>query len=318
LTSAIAGFRIVPDDAWEQMLWHGERRLGPLPARLTDVQLLLADMDERRIDIRAIGTASWLQCYWAESALGQELARATNELVAETVARNPERLVGLASLPLQDVDRAIEELDHAVKTLGLRGVVAGTNINGRYFDEPEFEPLFAELERHGVPVFFHPDEVAGADRMTDYYLTRLVGNPHEATLALARLVLGGVIERHPGVRMCFPMGGGSISLLLGRIEHGRRVRPEARVRTEQSPRESLRACYFDTIMHSPQSLAFAFEVLSPSRFVLGSDYPWDMGEADPVGAVEAVLDGDDRALVLGVTAADLLGGILSPVTGGSR
>lgn len=316
------GFHVVEDEGWGRMLYHRERPMGPLPEALTEVSAVLADMDERRIDLRALATTSWLMCYWAEPALGQEIARATNESIADGVARHPERLVGLACLPLQDVERAIDELGYAVHTLGLRGVAAGTNVNGRYFDDPEFEPLFSALQDLDVPIFFHPDQVAGAERMADYYLTRLIGNPHEVAIALARLILGGVVERFPGVSLCFPMGGGSLPLLIGRVEHGWRARQEASGLTARTPLESLRSCYFDTIMHSTRSLSFAFDLVPAANFMLGSDYPWDMGERDPVGMLESLAGlGDDRGRILGATAAELLGlepSVTTSQTGGAR
>ena len=307
LVAVDSRFRLVDDATWGRVLRHGDRIMGPMPERLTEIDAVLADMDARRIDVRALTTTSWLTCYWAEPALGQEIARATNELIAAQATAYPQRLVGLATLPLQDIGRSLEELEYAVGRLGLRGVAAGTNVNGRYLDDPSFEPLFEAAERLRVPIFFHPDDVAGADRMADYYLTRLLGNPHEVALALARLILGGVVERFPAARLCFPMGGGSLPFLLGRVENGWRVRGEANAHTERPPAESLRSCYFDTIVHGPEALSFAIATVPATQFMLGSDYPWDMGEPDPVRAVEALdLDDDDRRRVLGGNAVQLL------------
>jgi aminocarboxymuconate-semialdehyde decarboxylase len=302
-------FREVPDERWGSILYYGDRGLGPLPPRLTELSMLLADMDERGVDVRAICNASWLTCYWAEPAFAADLARATNELLARAAAEHPGRIAGLASVPLQDVERAVAELEHAVGTLGLRGVAVGTNVNGTYLDDPRFDDFFAAAERLDVPVFFHPDSVAGADRLRDYYLVRTLGNPHEVAIAIARLVLGGVLERHRSLKLCFPLGGGSVPYLLGRIERTWSVRDEARERVGESPAAQIRRCYFDTILHSSASLRFLLDVVPAGQVVLGSDYPWDMGEADPaagIRSVDGVAPGDlDR--IAGSTAAGLLG-----------
>lgn len=303
------GFGFVQDAIWGELLTFKDRALGPMPSQLTELDLVLEDMDRRAIDVRALATASWLMCYWAEPQLAQALARAGNELMARQVSRNPGRLVGLAAVPLQDVGLAIEELEYAVTRLGLRGVAVGTNVNGRYFDDPLFDPFLAAVERLGAPIFFHPDEVAGSDRLHDHYLIRLLGNPHEAAISLARLILGGALERHPRLKPCFPMAGGSMPLLLGRVQHGWEVRPEARAMTSIAPREQLARCYFDSIVHSPEGLAFVSKTLPAGNLMLGSDYPWDMGEADPVAAVNGLrgLTPAESTAILGGTASRLLG-----------
>jgi aminocarboxymuconate-semialdehyde decarboxylase len=301
-------FRVSPDPDWGALLHYGDRFLGPLPEALTQVDVLLAEMDQRRTDVCAVASASWLTCYWAEPSLGRDVARGTNELIAGAVAAHPDRLVGLAGVPLQDVALAVDELEHAVGRLGMRGVAIGTNVNGTYLDDPVFEPFFAAAARLGVPVFLHPDEVAAADKLREYYLTRLIGNPHEVALSLARLVLGGVLERVPELKVCVPLGGGSIPFVLGRIENGWRARSEARMRLQSPPADSFRRCYFDTILHSRASLRFLLDVIPPEQVLLGSDRPWDMGEADPLGALEQLdeLPAADRERIAGANAAALL------------
>ena len=295
------------DATWGESLYFDDRFLGPLIPRLTELSLMIEDMDAARITHRLCCTASWLNCYWAEPELGQALCRAINETIARGVAEHPGRLTGLATLPLQDVERAVAELRYGVQTLGLAGASAGTNVNGVYFDDPRFDPFFQCLEELDVPLFFHPDDVAGADRMRDYWLVRLLGNPHEAALSLSRIILGGVLERHPRLKLCFPMGGGSISQLLGRVIHGWQMRPEARVRAPRRPDEYLRRCYFDTILHSEVSLEFLLRTVPPEHVVMGSDYPWDMGQAQPRSFIEASgLPAETQQAVLGGNIGRLL------------
>ncbi len=270
---------------------------------------MIENMERCGLSHRICCTASWLGFYWTEPEMGRFLARATNEGIASALARYPNRLLGLATVPLQDVEGAVEELRHAIGVLGLAGVAVGTNVNGAYFDDPRFDPFFEVVQELEVPVFFHPDEVAGRERMGDYWLTRLLGNPHEAALSLSRVILGGVLERFPRLRLCFPLGGGTFAYLLGRIEHGWRVRPEARVKAPKRPLTYLGRCYFDTIVHSQASFEFLVRTVPVSNLVLGSDYPWDMGDPDPRRLVEvaANLTPSQRADVLGRNVERLLG-----------
>lgn len=296
-------FHVKRDDTWASALYFSDRYLGSLTPALTDIDLIVQNMEQTRLSHRLCCTASWLTCYWADPGIGQAISRATNEAIARNVAKYPTRLLGLASLPLQDIDRAVDELVYAIETLGLVGVALGTNVNGIYFDHPRFDSLFAEIERLNVPVFFHPDEVLGEERLQEYWLIRLIGNPHEAATSLAHLIFGGVLERFPGLKVCFPMGGGSFGHLLGRITHGWDVTPEARKKAPRPPREYLERCYFDTIIHSPSSFEFLLKVMPPSHLVLGSDYPWDMGLADPRCLVEESSLSDRECL--GVLAGNL-------------
>jgi aminocarboxymuconate-semialdehyde decarboxylase len=280
-------FAVKADAVWGEALYFDDAYLGPMPARLTELSLLLEDMAATGVSQRLCCTASWMTFYGADAGLGRAVARANNEQLAAAVAAHPGRLLGLAATPLQDVDSAVAELVHAVERLGLSGVAVGTSVNGDYYDHPRFRPFFAAVEELAVPVFFHPDDVAGGERLDDFYLGRLIGNPHEATLSLARIILGGVLEQFPGLKLCFPMGGGSIAYLLGRIRHGWEVRPEAKVQAPKSPDEYLRQCYFDTVLHSQEAFDFLVSVVPPEQLVMGSDYSWDMGLEYPRQAIEA-------------------------------
>ena len=287
------------DEREGEALYYDERRLGPLPPKLTDLALTIEDMARARLSHRLTCTASWLTCYWADPALGKEISRATNEAIARGVAGYPDRLMGLASLPMQNVDLAIEELHHAVDRLGMVGVAIGTNVNGVYLDHPRFAPLLAEVEASGVPMFLHPDHVGGVERLGGYGLTLALGNPHEAATALCHVILGGVLERYPNLKLCFPMGGGSIVPLLGRITHGWSVRPEAGALAPQPPVEYLRRCFFDTVVHSSESFEFLLNTVPTSQLLLGSDWPWDMGLTQPRSVIEdSSLDGELRDAVL--------------------
>lgn len=270
-----------------ESLYFEDRHLGPIPPRLTDVSLLVEDMERANLSHRVCCAPSWLTCYWAEPALGRELSRGINEAIAGSVKARPDRLLGLAALPLQDVEGAVAELRHGVKELGLVGASAGTNVNGVYFDDERFEPFFEAVQELDVPLFFHPNNVAGEERLKEYGLTQIVGNPYDAAISLSRVILGGVLERFPALKLCFPLGGGGISFLLGRLQHGWEVRPEARTRAPRPPAEYVRSCHFDTILHSSLGFRGLVEVMPADRLLIGSDYPWEMGEREPRRMVES-------------------------------
>jgi aminocarboxymuconate-semialdehyde decarboxylase len=185
-------------------------------------------------------------------------------------------------------------------------VQIGSNINGTDVDDPTLEPVWAELERWNLPVWFHSDQrsIAGADRLQTYYLQNLIGIPLESTIAAAKLIFGGVLDRHPDLRFGFTHGGGFSPYQLGRWEHGWTVRPEPKVNiAETGPRRFYGTMFFDSLTHDALSLELLGRRVGWDHVVLGSDYPFDMASTDPVAGVEAVeLSPADRALVLEGTA----------------
>jgi aminocarboxymuconate-semialdehyde decarboxylase len=218
--------------------------------------------------------------------------------------------VGLATVPLQDVDAAVAELDRAVGQLGLRGVEICTNVNGLDLDDRRFRPFFARVAELGVVVLLHPHGFTDGRRLMDYYLTNVIGNPLESTIALARLIHGGVLEELPSLRMCVVHGGGFLPFYASRMDHAWRVRPEGRHHIPHRPPSSyLRRVFVDCLVYDPAHLAFLVAQMGAERVVVGTDYPFDMGDDDPVGLVEATpgLSDDERARILGVNAAGLLG-----------
>jgi aminocarboxymuconate-semialdehyde decarboxylase len=265
-------------------------------------------MDRTRVDVQAISVVPFLFRYELEPGPGREWAHTLNEDIARVAAAYPDRFVGLATLPLQDPAEAAAELRWAMREAGLRGAAIGTNARGANLDDGALEPLWTAAEELGAFVFVHPERVAAAERLERYYLINLLGNPLDTSIAIASVVLGGVIERHPRLVLCFAHGGGFIPYQRGRLVHGWEVRAEPRQRLEISPAESLRSLYFDTILHSSEALAYLVRVAGADHVLLGSDFPFDMGPAHPVDAVEEVVsDLSDRDRILGGTAARLLG-----------
>ncbi len=220
----------------------------------------------------------------------------------------PDRLAGLATVPLQDIPAAVAELERAVTRLGLRGVYIGSNIGGKDLDHPDLFPFFAKAEALRAPVFLHPIDVLGVERLRAYYLHNGLGNPFETALAAARLIFGGVLDRLPRLQVCLAHAGGALPYLFGRLDRVYRVRKEARGALRRTPSAYLRRFTYDTIAHAEPALRYLISVVGADRVALGSDYRFDMGLLDPAAPVRALrpLARKDRDAILGGVAAKLL------------
>lgn len=277
--------------------------------KLTDVAVRLADMDAMGIDVQAISVAPPQYYYWTDPELGRQLSRMQNENLAEIVAGHPDRFVGLATVPLQDVSAAVAELEHAVRELGFRGAEINTNVVGLDLDDRRFRPFFAKAEELGVVVLVHPNGFTGGERLSKYYLTNVIGNPLESTLALTRIIHGGVLEDHPDLKLCFVHGGGYLPFYSSRMDHAWEERPEGRHHITRAPSTYLKQVYVDGLVFDAEHLGILLQKMGPDHVVVGTDYPFDMGHYDPLGQLDAVpgLDPETREAVRGGTAAMLLG-----------
>jgi aminocarboxymuconate-semialdehyde decarboxylase len=281
----------------------------PMPRECWDLELRLAHMDKHGVDMQAVCATVHTFFYDAEPALGLACAALQNDEISAVVKRHPDRFVALATLPLQDPPRAAEELTRAMRGLGLRGAQIGSNVNGANLDDPALEPVWAAANELRAFVLVHPHgEILPGDRLKSYYMRNFVGLPFETTMAGAALVFGGVLERYPDINFCLCHGGGFVPYQAGRFVHAFGVRAEPKARLQGSPEASLARLYYDTIVHSPRALEFLIAAAGPERVLLGSDYPFDMGELDCVARVEALaIARTDRDAVLGRRANELLG-----------
>jgi aminocarboxymuconate-semialdehyde decarboxylase len=284
----------------------GGRPYGPITRHYYETKPRLADMDKAGVDMQVLSLNPPM-VYWADAALGARLARIYNDELAVAVAGRPDRLAGLATLPLQDVPAAVAELERAVRQLGLRGAYIGSNVCGKDLDHPDLLPFFAKAEALGAPIFIHPIDILGVERLRAYYLHNGLGNPFDTAVAAARLIFGGVLDRFPRLRVCLAHAGGALPILIGRLDRVYRVRKEARGNVRRSPGTYLRRFTYDTITHHGPALHYLISLVGADRVALGTDYRFDMGTLDPVAAVRAVrLSRTDRAGILGGVAVKLL------------
>jgi aminocarboxymuconate-semialdehyde decarboxylase len=281
---------------------------GEWDRKMSDFEENIADLKAAGMDRGVVQPTQTMFFYWAEPGAASELTRMVNEYTARGVHQHPEDLVGLATVPLQDVEMAVEELTHAVERLGLRGVVIGSNVNGHGFNEKRFEPFLDKVEELDIPIFMHPNNPAGAERISRYYLMNFLGLPLESAVTAAQLVFGGVLDRHPKLKICLSHAGGVLPFLLGRLEHGQSVRPEAVERCKHPFGHYLRNFYVDTITFRRDTLRFVLEIMPEGHVFMGTDYPYDMADTDPVGSVKAAVTGKDmQERVMGKNLSAILG-----------
>lgn len=301
--------RLVRKDACRATIMTGDKFFRDIDDRSWSPARRLEDMDRLGIDRQALSPPPVMFCYWADARANAAFARVQNENVAAVAARHPARFTGMATVPLQDVDLAVKEVRHCRERLDLRTVEIGTFPGGRDFDDPALFPFFEACAELDVAIFVHPaNPLVGQDRLTKYYFPLIVGNPLETALAISKLIFGGALERLPALRMCFAHGGGAFPFTLARLDHGWKVRPEGPAAIPKPPREYARRLYFDSLTLGAANLRFIVEQFGAERVVLGSDYPFDMGSDDPVGALaEANLPAAAREQIEGIAAARFLG-----------
>jgi aminocarboxymuconate-semialdehyde decarboxylase len=282
--------------------------IGPVhyAQKFTDLDQRLAEMDEIGVEMHALSLTAPM-VYFAEPEAQERLARAWNDAASAAHQAHPRRFVALATLPMGDPDRALAELLRASALKGVRGVYLGTNVAGRDLDDPSFTPVFARIEALGLPVFLHPTNTVGGERLgKSYYLSNLIGNPLDTAIAAAHLIFGGVLDRFPKLEIALPHSGGVMPILMGRWDHAHRVRPEVK-QLPAPPSAYLRRFTYDTVCHSEAVLKFLIDQVGLERVMLGSDYCFEMGYARPVDVVDGLgLDAEQRAQVLRGTAAKLL------------
>ncbi len=279
-------------------------------AKLSTIEQRLADMDRMGIDIQAVSPAPNQTYYWTEPELGLELSRMVNDRLAEIVAKWPQRFVALGTVPLQRVDLAIAELERCVKQLGLRGVEINPSVNGMDLTDARLnlEKFFAKVQALDVIVFMHPIGFTQGQRLTDHYFNNVIGNPMETTIAASHLIFDGVLQRNPKLKIVLPHAGGYLAHYWARMDHAYRARSDCRTVIKRAPSSYLGKMFFDTITFDARMLRHMVDRYGPDHVLLGTDYPYDMGEDDPLGLIGSVprLARAERNMIEGGNAARLL------------
>src|SRR5215470_12754311 len=301
--------RLTPIDADFAVLDVAGVPYRPFPRGGFDLDRRFTDMAAAEVEVQVLSATPQTYYYDQEPSLAAACAALQNDQIAKLIKAHPQRFLGIATLPMQAPQRAAEELRRAVRTLGLRGTMIGSNVQGKNLDDPALEPLWTEAAALGAFMIVHPVNVAGADRLRSYYLNNLIGNPLDTTIAAACLVFGGVLERFPKIKFFMVHGGGFAPYQAGRWQHGWHVRPEPKVNIKEPPEAAIRSLYFDTILHGKPALEFLVATFGASHVLLGSDYPYDMGTFECARQVRALSIPDaDRATILGGLAQKLLAG----------
>jgi aminocarboxymuconate-semialdehyde decarboxylase len=275
--------------------------------RLQSIDQRLADMDRLGIDVQVLSPSPMQYHYWAEPELAARISSLVNTQLAGVVDQRPDRFLALAHVPLQHPELAAQVL-HEAMGLGLLGAEISSDPTGQGLDDAALAPFWQAAEELGAVLFLHPMGTSVGARLNRYYLSNVIGQPLETTIALAQLVHGGVLDRHPRLKVCAAHGGGFLPFAPGRFDHGFGVRPEAQA-CARPPSEYLRQLWFDTVVFRPDAVRTLLDIAGPTQVVAGTDYPFDMGEYALHALVEAVpgLDDEARARVLGGNAIELLG-----------
>ncbi|HEX6928387.1 MAG TPA: amidohydrolase family protein [Gammaproteobacteria bacterium] len=268
----------------------------------------LEECDATNVDVQVLSTVPVMFSYWAKPEHALDLSKFLNDHIAQTAATNPKRFVALGTLPMQDADLAIRELERCVRELGMPGVQIGSHVNGDNLDSPELFPVFEAAQDLGAAIFVHPWDMLAKERMPKYWLPWLVGMPAETCLAITSMIFGGVFQRLPNLRVAFAHGGGSFPFTVGRIQHGYEVRPDlCAADYDCSPRECLGKFWLDSLVHDADALRYMIELVGAERIALGSDYPFPLGEHHPGKLIESMdFDAETRDLLLHGAALEWL------------
>ncbi|MFP3915812.1 MAG: amidohydrolase family protein [Actinomycetota bacterium] len=289
---------------------HNKVMFPTIAAALTEPEARLEHMDRMGIDLQGLATFVSEYFYWAPAKLGAELARMQNDRLAQAVADHPQRFVGLgATVPLQDTDAAIAEAERA-KSIGFKGLQIGGTVDGHNLDEPRFRPFFEAVRALDLGIILHPSGYPESQRLGDYFLTNCIGNPLETMVAVTRMIFSGLFEELEGLKLILLHGGGYLPFYCSRADHTWEVRPETRVHIpEHPPSHYMRQLYYDTMVFQPLYLRHLIDIVGTDRVMVGTDFPFDMGETDPLGLVSQVdgLTDEDRAAIAGGNATRLFG-----------
>ncbi len=307
--------RIEQGDEWEILVRENEisnqvrRSHNRIPREVIDPELRLAGMKTMGIDHQILSAITYMTFYGLDTGMAAEIASSMNEGLAALAGKYPEKFSCIAAVPLQDPSAAARELGRAVQR-GHKGVKIGTNVNGRNLDDPALDVFWDKVVSLGVPILIHPGDIIGREnRMKDYYLSNLISNPLDTTIAAACLMFGGVLDRFPDTKIILAHMGGFTPWIRGRWQHGWEVRGEPKAKGAKSPDEYLERFYYDTVIHNADCLEFAVKTLGADQILYGTDAPWDVGDLGPAREIPGLsrLADEDQEKILSGNAKRLFG-----------
>lgn len=304
--------RLAEASAWtrglgEASVAHNLLMRAEIGQRLISTQQRLVDMERLGIDIQVLSPSPMQYHHWADETLAAEIAGLINAGILAATRSNPHQFLGLGYAPLQHPVLAVSVLEDLMAR-GLHGIEITSDPTGRGLDDPALEPVWAAADRLGAAIFLHPMGTSLGERVDRYYLSNIIGQPLETTIALSQLIYGGVLDRHPGLKICAAHGGGFLPFATGRFDHGHGVRPEAR-RPKHPPSDYLRRLWFDTVVFRPEAVRHLIDVAGATQVVAGTDYPYDMGEYALHGFIKGIprLTPAEHEGILGANAIRFLG-----------
>ena len=299
-----------PRVVWEsskQFVEYGPKRIGSATREFVSPEKILDELMKSGVD--AVVLCPWVSLVRYEASAEESLdaCQIQNDALCSLAEKYPKRVAALGLIPLQDVPLAVKELERLMKA-GLKGVEIGTHVNGVYPGDARFRPFWEAGEALGALVFIHPVEGGGRAELRDYYMWNVIGNPLETTVAAGHLILSGVMDAYPRLKILLAHGGGALPYLHGRLDRGFQQRPEINKVISRPPTAYLKQFYFDTITHDPVVLKNLVDLVGAEHVLLGSDYPFDMGNENPVELVHSANLGiENQKKILGENAMQILG-----------
>jgi aminocarboxymuconate-semialdehyde decarboxylase len=275
-------------------------------AQFEEPEARIADMDKQGVDIQVLSVVPPQYYYWLEPDLAVRACRLQHERFAEIVAQHPTRFAAVGNLPMDHPAIAIEVMREASRDYGFNGFEISADVNGSDLDDRRYDAVWEHAVELDMTVILHPQGFTHGERMRDYYLVNVLCMPLASTLAVSRMILGGVWQRHPDLRMLVVHGGGYLPFYFGRTDHAFRVRPELRKHIDRPPSEYLHKLHFDTAVFEPRMVEYLVDEFGADKVLMGTDYPFDMSATDPLAFLaSAQLDDTTRGLIVGGNAVRL-------------